>query len=79
VIFPQYRRASNGRHFYRIEGPRSFTEVHLIGSRAVIHRVRDAAYPEQVRIRGMLAMEQDAYQELPEADFLRVLDMHDGR
>lgn len=77
--FPQFRRTGNARHFYRIEGPRSFTEVQLVGGRAVIHRVRDAAYPEQVLIGRMLAMEDGAWQPLAEAEFDRMLDLHDGR
>ncbi len=53
--FPAYRRASHDRNYYRIEGTRSFTEIQRIGSRWAVHRVKEAAYPEQVRIMEMLA------------------------
>jgi hypothetical protein len=71
--------AGNGRHFYRIESRSSFTEVQLVGGRAVIHRVAEAAYPEQVRIKAMLDLEEAAYLPLDATTFARMLDMHDGR
>lgn len=77
--FPTYRRSANGRHFYRIEGARAFTEVHLVGDRALIHRVQDAAYPEQVRIKAMLDLEGDAFLVMEAIAFERLLDLHDGR
>lgn len=77
--YPQYRRSRNGRHCYRIEGPRAFTEVQLVGARAMIHRVRDAAYPEQVRIAEMIRMDEGRYTEMNAVDFERLLDLHTGR
>jgi hypothetical protein len=77
-VYPVFRRSADGRHAYRIEGPRAFTEVQLIGQRALIHRVRDAAYPEQVLIKEMV---EDGTRYLPmeEVEFLRLLDRHDGK
>lgn len=50
-----------------------------MGTRALIHHVHDAPYPEQVRIAEMLAMAGGTFQPLDELEFLRLLDMHDGR
>ena len=55
TIFPVYRILADGRHFYRIESPLLFTEIQLIGSRAVAHRVEAKAYPEQLRVQDMIA------------------------
>jgi len=44
----------DGRHFYRIEGPDRFTEVQLVGSRALLHLVVARIYPEKVRIVEMV-------------------------
>lgn len=52
--FPQYRKLSNERAFYRIEGQNSFTEVQLIGSRKIIHTIIAQQYPEKLRIMDML-------------------------
>jgi hypothetical protein len=78
ALFPLYRRSSNGRHYYRIEGPRAFTEVQLVGAGAVIHRVVDAAYPEQVRIDEMVGLAGGLYVALDPAEFDRMLDLHSG-
>lgn len=77
-MYPLYRCTPDGRHAYRIEGPREFTEVQLIGKRAVIHRVRQAPYPEQLRIRQILD-DNERYKPMEAADFHRLLDQHDGK
>lgn len=77
--FPAYRRSANGRHFYRIESALSFTEVQVVGQRAVIHRVRGAAYPEQLRIVEMLRMHEGRFLPLEAVEFEHMLDLHDGR
>lgn len=41
-------------HYYRIEAPDAFTELHRLGERWLRHEVSRAAYPEQVRIAEML-------------------------
>ena len=77
-MYPAYRRTLDGKHAYRIEGPRDLTEVQLIGQRAVIHRIRQAPYPEQVRILQIME-DGDLYVPMEEADFHRLLDLHDGK
>lgn len=42
--------------FYRIDSDRAFTEIQVIGSRRVVHRVEAIAYPEMVRIQEMIRM-----------------------
>ena len=77
--FPAYLKTADGKHFFRVESAAAFTEVQLIGQRAVIHRVTDAAYPEQVRIVEMLALEGGRYLPIAEQEFLKMLDQHNGR
>lgn len=54
VVFPIYRRLADGHHFYRIEGPVSFTDIQVIGKRTVVHHVDASAYPERLRIQDMI-------------------------
>ena len=54
VEFPVYRQLADGRHFYRIEGPGSFTDIQVIGKRTVVHHVEARAYPERLRIQDMI-------------------------
>lgn len=53
--WPQYRRTVSGSNHYRIEADDRFTELQRLGKRWIIHEVRDAPYPERVRIHEMLA------------------------
>ncbi len=59
MIFPQYRKMSNNKTFYKITSSKSFEEIQLIGEKAVIHRVVAEQYPEMLRIQDMLSMEND--------------------
>ncbi len=55
--FPQYRKLSNGKAFYRIESERSFTEFQLMGTKVWQHKVEATQYPEIIRIQDMLNLE----------------------
>ncbi|MFN5032368.1 MAG: hypothetical protein ACK5FX_09125 [Flavobacteriia bacterium] len=57
-VFPQYRKLSNEKSFYEILSDKEFTEIQLIGSRYVVHKVIANQYPEMLRIMDMLAAEQ---------------------
>lgn len=62
---------ADGRHFYRIESPVLFTEIQIIGSRAVAHRVEAKAYPEQLRVQDMIAGHEGAYVALEAEEWER--------
>ncbi|MBP8823630.1 MAG: hypothetical protein KBH07_08305 [Flavobacteriales bacterium] len=55
--FPLYRRSANALNWYRIESATALVEVQRIGSRYVVHRLAAVAYPEQVRIRSLIDLE----------------------
>lgn len=52
--FPVYRRTADGRHFYHIMAADLFMEIQLIGSKAVLHRIHAALYPERLRVQDMV-------------------------
>lgn len=70
---PQYRRTPNGWNRYRIEGADRFTELQRLGGRWLVHEVRNAPYPERVRIVEMLEGLDGAYVQDDGADFERIL------
>ena len=70
-LFPVYRMLADGRHLYRIESPRRFTEIQLIGSRAVAHRVEATAYPEQLRVQDMITGHGGTYVSLDPGEWER--------
>lgn len=70
--FPQYRATVDGRHFYRIDGPRAFVEVQVVGKRRWVHRVEAKAYPEMLRIQEMLSGGEGRYRTLSEQEWMAV-------
>ena len=69
IEWPQYRRMTDGRHYYRIEGPDRFTELQRVGSRWLSHTVKATMYPEKVRIQEMLAGGDGVYEVIGQADW----------
>lgn len=59
--FPQYRKLSNDRSFYRINSSDSFDELQVMGERIFLHRIQAEKYPEKLRIMDMLDC-ADGYQ-----------------
>lgn len=53
--FPQYRKLSNGKTFYKIIDDRTFEEIQLMGSRSMKYTTVANQYPEMLRIKDMLA------------------------
>jgi hypothetical protein len=67
--FPQYRKLSNDKSYYRIESLKQFVEIQRIGSRLVKHCIRAEQYPEMLRIREMLSLEIEGIELLSEFEF----------
>ena len=53
--FPQYRKLSNLRSFYRIGDERNFMEIQLIGSKAFRLHFKATQFPEILKIKDMLS------------------------
>lgn len=54
--FPQYRKLSNEKVFYKIISDKEFEEVQLIGTKAKLHHIIAEKYPEMVRIQDLLSL-----------------------
>ena len=53
-FFPQYRKLSNEKAFYKIIDDRNFEEIQLIGAKKILHKTKAEQYPEILRIQDML-------------------------
>lgn len=69
--FPQFRKLSNEKVFYRIRDERNFDEIQLIGSRAMWFSMEATQYPEILKIQdllsyseGVLASKQEEFDAL---------------
>lgn len=52
--FPQYRKLSNEKVFYRIRDDRNFDEIQLVGSRGTWFSMEAKQYPEILKIQDLL-------------------------
>ena len=53
-MFPQYRKLSNQKSFYKINSHREFEEIQLVGSSAIRTTTKANKYPEIIRITEMI-------------------------
>ena len=56
--FPQYRKLSNGKTFYKIVDERTFEEIVLMGEKRMYFKTVADKYPEMLRIKDMLELER---------------------
>lgn len=54
--FPQYRKLSNEKTFYKIINERTFDEVIIMGERRIKFTTIASKYPEMLRIKDMLEL-----------------------
>ena len=52
--FPQYRKLTNEKSFYKIVDDRHFIEKQLIGKQVFIIEIEAKQYPEILRIQDMI-------------------------
>lgn len=72
--FPQYRKLSNDKVFYRIIDERNFDEIQIIGTKAQLRHVEAVQYPEILRIQDMLNYEITGFLASNETEFSSLSD-----
>ena len=68
--FPQYRKLSNGKVFYRILDDRHFDEIQLMGTKVFYYSHEAQQYPEILKIREMLDV-MEPYERCAQEEFER--------
>jgi|TARA_B100001939_G_scaffold163386_1_gene140842 hypothetical protein len=53
-MYPEYRKLSNNKSFYKIHSENSFEELQLIGTSVMRMTVNATKYPEIIRIKDMI-------------------------
>lgn len=71
--FPQYRKLSNDKVFYRILDERHFDEIQIIGSRAQLFHFKAEQYPEILRIQDKLNYSVSGFEPSSELEFNSIL------
>lgn len=72
--FPQYRKLSNNKVYYRINSLRQFDEIQLIGKSARFHTIEAQQYPEMLKIHEMLNLSLAGYESTSKEEFERLLN-----
>lgn len=67
--FPQYRKLSNEKAYYRISDARHWDEIQIVGTKAILHSVHAQQYPEMLRIQDMVDLEGGFYVLSTESEF----------
>lgn len=67
--FPQYRKYSNNKSYFKIISADEFEEVQLMGSKKIIHQVKAKAYPEKLYIQDMLNCEESRWIKIEEEEY----------
>jgi len=72
--FPQYRKLSNNKVFYRIVDERHFDEIQIIGSRAQLFHFEAKQYPEILRIQDKINYSLEGFEPSSESEFNMLLE-----
>ncbi len=74
IDFPQFRKLSNDKVFYRINSEKHFDEIQLIGTSAKMYTIIAHQYPELVRIMDMLDVNSKTYLSSNKNEFESLLN-----
>lgn len=67
--FPQYRKLSNEKSYYRIDSSDSLMEIQRTGERFTIHELMAKILPERILIGDLLEAESANYVKIAEEEF----------
>jgi len=74
--FPQYRKLSNEKVFYRIRTDREFDEIQLVGTKAMCFTMTATQYPEILRISELLSFADPAFLTSNQEEFNHLIEVH---
>ena len=72
-MYPEYRKLSNNKSFYKIHSENSFEELQLIGTSVMRMTVNATKYPEIIRIKDMIDL-RPPFEMSTEEEFLKQID-----
>ncbi len=75
MTFPQYRRYSDGKSFFRIDSPGTLVELKLMGSYYQLHRMEARILPDRNYISDLIELGFPGVEIIEENDFEETLAM----
>lgn len=67
--FPQFRKLSNEKSYYRIDSAQELTEIQRIGDKYMVHRLIARILPEKLLIADLLASDGSNYVRIGAEEF----------
>mgnify|MGYP001158670118 CR=1 FL=1 len=74
--FPQYRKLSNDKVFYKIVNNREFHEIQVVGTFAQLYTIEAKQYPEILKIKDMLNYTIEGFVPSSIEEYCKLLDTH---
>lgn len=74
--FPQYRKLSNNKTYYKIRNERAFDELQVSGNRIFRYEIKAGQYPEMLRISEMLNLSLEHILPCGEEEYVRVYNQY---
>lgn len=72
--YPQYRKLSNDKSYYKIESNTRMLELQSIGSQWNLFELTATILPERNLIVDLIEANEAGYQQISEDDFLNVMN-----
>ena len=69
MIFPQYRKYTNGSSYFKILSNKEFVELQIIGEKVIQYHVVAEQYPELRLINDMLELQHGHWELIDPIEF----------
>jgi len=69
MIFPQYRKYTNGSSFFKILSNKEFIELQILGEKVLEYQVLAEQYPELRLINDMLELHHERWEFIDPIEF----------
>jgi hypothetical protein len=70
--FPQYRKLSNNKVFYKILDDRNFEELQIVGTKCFLYNVNASKYPEILRISEMISLTLPNFEKIQSEEYEKI-------
>lgn len=74
TVFPQYRKLNNGKAYYKIVSENEFEELQIVGSKVIFHKFKVEQYPDLLRIKDMIDLNEGLFEMNTEDCWFALLD-----
>jgi predicted nuclease of restriction endonuclease-like RecB superfamily len=73
IQFPQYRKYSNNKNYFKICSATEFEEVQVIGSKSIKRQVVAVQFPEKMFIMDLVLVKDETIEVIMEGEYKSVL------